>query len=90
MAKIEFERFENGCCVIRLAREEKLNVLDLEMLKEMKLKLEEWMKADNNTLLLFEGKGKAFCAGKLLQLTYVRHIKRLITFRWRCQINRAG
>lgn len=54
---------ENGVGIVRLERPEKLNALNIPMLRGIGTVLENWQSDENIHWILLEGEGRAFCAG---------------------------
>lgn len=58
---------ENNVGIITLNRPEKRNSLHPDLIKQMKIKLDEVEKDENVKVLIITGEGKAFCAGADLE-----------------------
>jgi enoyl-CoA hydratase/carnithine racemase len=64
---IEFELEDNGIGILTLNRPEKLNAISFQMEEELHSLLDELMINLNCRVLIFQGNGRAFCAGTDLQ-----------------------
>lgn len=63
MSMIEVERPENKIAILKLNRPEKLNALNLEVLRELNRVVEELEKDSEILCVIITGEGRAFCAG---------------------------
>jgi enoyl-CoA hydratase len=64
---IEFELNDNGIGILTLNRPEKLNAISFQMEEELHSLLDELMIKLDCRVIIFQGKGRAFCAGTDLQ-----------------------
>jgi enoyl-CoA hydratase/carnithine racemase len=74
---IEFELNDNGIGILTLNRPEKLNAISFQMEEELHSLLDELMITLDCRVIIFRGKGRAFCAGTDLQDGLNLNIKRV-------------
>ena len=71
MSKYEniiYERTDKGVAIITFNRPERMNSLNIGLLRELKVAMEDVVKNDAVRVLIITGKGRAFCAGADLKM----------------------
>jgi enoyl-CoA hydratase/carnithine racemase len=74
---IEFELNDNGIGILTLNRPEKLNAISFQMEEELHSLLDELMINLDCRVIIFRGKGRAFCSGTDLQDGLNLNVKRV-------------